>query len=58
VVKNNEALGGSGSSGGSDGAGVGGGVYVSPGAAGTADAQTFVYLNFASTTNADIFGTL
>jgi hypothetical protein len=44
--------------GGSAGSGVGGGLYLSPGGAASADAWTFIRANDASTSDDDVFGVL
>jgi hypothetical protein len=52
----NAALGGAGGAGGANGDGTGGGLYVGTGAAVTLDKATSVFLNFASTSADEIFG--
>jgi hypothetical protein len=50
------ALGGSAGKGGSSGQGIGGGLYIDTGASVTLGDPSEVVLNFASTSNNDIFG--
>ena len=51
----NQADGGPGGTGGSDGQGIGGGVYISPLGTFTFDAFTIIAHNHASTSNDNIF---
>ena len=54
----NLARGGEGVDRGADGQGVGGGVYITPGGTGCADALTVIAGNHASTSEDDVFGAL
>jgi hypothetical protein len=56
LIVANGALGGAPGAGGVSGEGVGGGLYIDTGAAVTLDKVTHVFLNFASTSDDDIFG--
>jgi hypothetical protein len=58
TVSGNTADGGTGASGFSDGQGIGGGLYLAPGATTCADLLTAVFGNHASTSNDDVFGIL
>ena len=53
----NAALGGSAGTGGASGQGLGGGLYIVPTAGVTLSKSTRVFLNFASTSDDNIFGT-
>ncbi len=57
TVTGNEADGGAGAAGFSDGKGQGGGAYFAPGADVCIDLETVIIGNHASTTNDDVFGT-
>ena len=57
LVALNRAVGGAGD-GGTDGLGLGGGLYLAPGGVASADASTAVLFNFASTSDDDVFGDL
>jgi hypothetical protein len=54
----NGAHGGAAGVGGSDGQGVGGGIYVTPGSIACADLFAVILGNHASTSDDDVFGTL
>jgi len=54
----NDAIGGTGASGFSDGKGQGGGVYVATGGTAREDEETLIALNLATTSNDDVFGVL
>ena len=56
IVLGNLAQGGSAASGGTDGQGIGGGLYLATGST-TTLTQTLVVGNLASTSNDDIYGT-
>ena len=56
-VSLNQALGGLPGAGGSDGDGIGGGLYITTGGVVTLK-KTTVALNFASTSNDNIYGTV
>ena len=58
TVRHNRASGGDGDDGGSDGQGIGGGLYLTPGGVACADSQTVIDANHASTSDNDVFGTL
>jgi hypothetical protein len=58
MVTGNQADGGAADSGGQDGQGVGGGVYVQSGATVYADALTVISGNHASTSDDDVFGVI
>ena len=55
VITGNFALGGQAGAGGSDGSGIGGGLYVATGASVNLK-KSLVILNFASTSNDNIYG--
>lgn len=57
-IVNNAVDGGAAGVGGSQGQGVGGGVYVTPGSIASADLLALIYANHASTSDDDVFGTL
>jgi hypothetical protein len=57
-VSGNTAEGGTGAAGFTDGKGIGGGLYVTPGATTCADSLTAIFGNHASTSNDDVFGIL
>jgi hypothetical protein len=57
-IVNNQAIGGTANSGGTDGQGLGGGVYNDQGGVVTADQDTLITGNSASTSNDDVYGDL
>jgi hypothetical protein len=57
-VGHNRAVGGEGGPDGSDGEGVGGGLYLTPGAVACADVLTVIAHNHATTSDDDVFGIL
>ena len=57
LVVLNQAVGGE-SDDGTDGQGIGGGLYVAPGGLATADESTIILFNFATTGDDDVFGDL
>ena len=58
TIVNNRANGGAAGVGGSDGQGMGGGIYLTPGSIACADLLTVILGNHASTSDDDVFGTL
>jgi hypothetical protein len=58
TITGNEADGGTGAAGFSDGNGQGGGVYVATGGSACEDDATVIAQNLASTSNDDVFGVL
>jgi hypothetical protein len=58
TITGNEADGGTGASGFSDGQGIGGGLYIATGGSACADDATVIDGNSASTSNNDVFGLL
>jgi hypothetical protein len=51
-------MGGAAGPGGTDGQGIGGGVYIAPGGMASADGATLITGNHASTSNDDVYGDL
>jgi hypothetical protein len=58
IVTDNEAIGGAGAAGFSDGTGKGGGLYIATGGSACADDATVIHGNSASTSDDDAFGVL
>jgi hypothetical protein len=58
LVSGNQAQGGAKGQGATTGQGLGGGVYVDPSTSVTADLQTRIVHNRASTSNDDVWGTI
>jgi hypothetical protein len=58
TIDRNHAIGGEAGLGGSDGEGLGGGLYITPGGVACADALTAIFGNHATTRDDDVFGTL
>jgi uncharacterized protein (TIGR03118 family) len=58
TVTHDRAIGGDPATGGSDGRGIGGGLYLAPGAVARADLLTVIRRNHASTSDDDVFGDL
>jgi hypothetical protein len=58
TITGNDAIGGTGAAGFSNGKGVGGGAYIAPGGSACEDDATVIALNLASTSNDDVFGVL
>jgi hypothetical protein len=58
IVAFNQADGGAAGSGGSAGLGVGGGLYLSSGGVASADPDTLIFANHATTSDDDVFGIL
>jgi hypothetical protein len=56
IVAQNVAAGGTASDGGAAGQGVGGGLYIATGGKVSADAETLIAMNHASTSDAEVFG--
>ena len=56
-ITTNRAVGGAAGTGGSDGEGVGGGIYIAAGSV-CVDPETIIAGNFASTSDDDVFGDL
>jgi hypothetical protein len=57
-IVNNQALGGTADPGGTDGQGLGGGVYIASDGVASADADTLITGNSASTDGNDVYGDL
>ena len=57
LIAFNAAMGGASGTGGASGQGIGGGLYIDAGAGVTLSKSSKVILNFASTSDDDIFGT-
>ena len=56
LVSGNQSQGGADSQGNTSGNGLGGGIYVDPSASATANMQTLIAGNQASTSNNDVWG--